>query len=99
MLTWIIILTLGLVILNRVRKIVVIQRCPDYLAIRDYFEGRLKRQDKQEYERIISHLGICEKCQKLLTDMAVDDSESAGRAIEEHLIQPAKDPPKDGGHA
>lgn len=80
-------LTLGLSIVMKVRNIIGIQACPAESSILDYFEGRLKKKDQSEYERMTSHLGICEKCQQTLTDMAIGGSEASGQAIEDHLIQ------------
>lgn len=78
---WILTGILGLMILSRARKIIGIQACPEEENLKDYFEGRLKKQDKAEYDRIISHLGLCEKCQTRLTDLATEQSEGSGENV------------------
>lgn len=82
----VVMIVLGLSIIMKIRNIIRIQACPTEGSIQDYFEGRLKKKDQAEYERMTSHLGICEACQQKLTDLAVDGSEASGRAIEDHLI-------------
>ena len=42
---------------------------------------QLKLRDREEaYHRIVSHLGICDKCQKKLEEF------NKGKEIEEHLV-------------
>lgn len=76
MLLEILIFILGLIILHRIKKIWGQRACPDAETLKDYFEGRLKKQDIDEYERVIGHLGICEKCQTRLTDLASFEGEA-----------------------
>lgn len=81
---WIVFVVTALVIISRVRKIISLRACPEHEDLKDYFEGRLKKRDQAEYERIIGHLGLCEKCQNRLTGMAEDGSD--GQILEDHLL-------------
>ena len=83
---WFVIVLLCFSILMKVRNIMQIQSCPKDEILKDYFEGRLKKNDKDEYERVISHLGICSNCQERLTTLATSENEAQGRSIEDHLI-------------
>jgi hypothetical protein len=50
---------------NRVRAS---YRCPDDELLRDFYHGRLKREEDLR-RSITHHLGVCEKCQERLYDL------------------------------
>ena len=62
-----------------VRQIVGNQKHLDDETIRNFM---LKRLSDDERRRVITHLGICESCQKLFTNNV------EGRPLEDHLIDP-----------
>ncbi len=75
---------LAVFVFRRLMEIKGHYQCPNELKIQDYFEGRLKKRDKESYDHLITHLGICEKCQNILSGMATKDVKPNG--IEDHLI-------------
>ena len=81
-----IIISIGLAvfIFRKLLEIRALYRCPDPQKIQDYFEGRLKKRDKESYYHLISHLGVCEKCQNILSNMVDEDPKPDN--IEDHLI-------------
>ena len=71
-----------------VRKIIAIRKayqCVSDQVIRDYFDGRLKKRNKQMYEQAITHFGVCEKCQNKLESL-VNEEPGQGE-IESHLVE------------
>jgi len=82
-----IILSCGLAafVFRRLMEIRSHYQCPNPDKIQDYFEGRLKKRDKEGYDHLITHLGVCEKCQNTLSNMVGDSPRS--NAIEDHLIE------------
>ena len=65
-------------------QIISQQKCLSEEDIRNYMLGRLYKNDK-EYQRVIGHLGNCEKCQERMHDFKPTDH------LEDHLINDEND--------
>ena len=82
---------LGILVVRRLIEIRKSYICPPETVLKEYFEGRLKKRDRREYERVITHLGICEKCQKVLegyvTGERLGKTANENLDIEDHLIE------------
>ena len=71
-----------------VRKLIGIYQMYQCVApqdIQDYFDGRLKRKDREAYNRTIAHLGVCEKCQRRLESLA--QANTGEEDISSHLVE------------
>ncbi len=44
-------------------------------VMRAFISGKLREYDSDEYRRVISHLGLCNKCQEKLNRMTFEDTE------------------------
>lgn len=86
MIGWIVFLSLGWIIIRQIYRIIRMQNCPDSSVIAEYFYGRLKKNEPEEYDNLMRHLGICEKCQNELTDLINKDA-GTDKSIEDHLIR------------
>ena len=71
-------------VVRRLLEIKTNYQCPNPEKIQDYFEGRLKKKDKVGYNHLIAHLGVCEKCQGILSNKVTQDGKS--NQIEDHLV-------------
>lgn len=61
------------------RKIYFRYQCVSEQQLRDFYYGKLKRNEDQQ-RQVISHLGQCEKCQNLLHQI------QKGKPLEDHLV-------------
>ena len=64
---------------KRLREIYAQFQCPDEEVLSDYYNGLLKRRKPKLYNRVVTHLGVCEKCRDRLRELEEPD-------IGEHLI-------------
>ena len=79
--TVLVILIFGLfyVVLQKVGIIYNQSKCIEPKRVYDYVEGKINK-NSPEHDRIIAHLGICEKCRQLVDDFFT------GKTLEDHLI-------------
>lgn len=61
----------------------------DEQTLHDFWLKKLKRNHPSEHQRVISHLGVCQRCRDLF-----DRVSSEGRPIEDHLISRKFDSPR-----
>lgn len=61
------------------RQIYFRYQCVTEQQLRDFYYGKLKKDDEQQ-RQVISHLGQCEKCRDLLHQI------QKGKPIEDHLV-------------
>ncbi len=52
------------------RQIGSTYRHVDYETMELFWLNRLKRDHPQEHERVVAHLGVCEKCRELLDEVS-----------------------------
>lgn len=69
-----------LAVMRIVYQIILDRRCIDKKTFEKFRRGKLKDRDEGAHQRVIRHLGICEKCAKELENL------NFGKPIEEHLI-------------
>ncbi|MEO1515728.1 MAG: hypothetical protein AAFV95_11970 [Bacteroidota bacterium] len=74
---------MAMVVLQRIRIIFLQYRCPSEDTLLRYFNGQLRKRDPDAYDRVVSHLGICETCQETLR--RIDDN-NMDSDISQHLI-------------
>ncbi len=63
-----------------VYEIILERKCIDDETFEKFKSGKLKERDYKNYRRVISHLGICEKCQEKLNEITF------GKPLEDHLV-------------
>lgn len=61
-------------------QIIQQRRCPDNYTLKNLTKSRWKNTHQREYQRVISHLGLCEKCTKRLEEI------NFGKNLEDHLV-------------
>jgi hypothetical protein len=70
---------LFLIVLRIGKEIFLSYQCPDEQSLKDFWNGRLRKGDS-EYRRVVTHLGVCEKCRDKL------DQIQKGKPLEDHLV-------------
>ncbi len=71
-----------LMVFRIVFQIVRERRCIDDETLNNFRFGKLKKKNPTEHRRVISHLGICDKCAERLQNL------NFGKEIDDHLIEP-----------
>jgi len=75
----ILLLALVYFILRRIYAIYQGYQCFDDEILKDFFNGRLNREEDLR-RSVVNHLGVCEKCQQRLYDL------QEGDGVEQHLV-------------
>ena len=75
------------IVFTRLRVIFRQYQCVEDENLRSYLYGKLKKSDPKEYEHLIAHLGLCEKCQERLHEISTGESTS-DKNLEDHLVDP-----------
>ncbi len=72
---------IGYIVIKQLITIYQNYQCFEDDVLDDYFHGRLKREETLR-RQVVTHLGLCEKCQKKMFDLQSGKDQS----ISEHLV-------------
>jgi hypothetical protein len=72
----------ALTVFRIVYQIIRERRCVDDETLNNFRFGKLKQKNLTEHRRVVSHLGICDKCAERLQYL------NFGKEIDDHFIEP-----------